>query len=102
MVVWSALHSKLPVLHASPLSQMPRSCNAMPGAGPHPCLYITSLLRSLLFNFTAQAADTLCRCYPSWKSSLEDSDVLGLKKIALPWRFNTLRYLTRFVFPFWS
>ena len=33
---------------------------------------------------------------------LEGSDVLGLKKIALPWRFNTLRYLTRFVFPFWS
>ena len=80
MVVWSALHSKRPVFRVSPLSQMPRSCNAMPGAGPHPCLYITSLLRSLLFNFTAQAADTLCRCYPSWKSSLEDSDVLGLKK----------------------
>jgi hypothetical protein len=87
MVVWSALHSKLPVFSASPLSQMPRSCDAMLRTELPPCLYITTLLQSFLFNFIemALAEDTLCPLLPFREFTLEDHGVLGLK-IALPWR----------------
>jgi len=113
-MVWSALRSKLSVSCKTFVLDAMRGCNVMPCFEPGRRLgfpfWVERILGACTLLFLSPSFSILSKRHTQeipfavvalLGVSLEDYHCLGLKFFALPWRFNTLRYLTR-LFPFLS